>query len=79
MGYPNDSHIKKFVKGQTVEDISQDKDGIVWLTFKSGEKLRLYGYAVINVMPTVKVITTPYNSSGEVKPSTEIEKQTHNA
>lgn len=71
MGFPNNNHIKTFVKGQTIEDIAEDNDGFITLRFKSGESLRL-APIIKRQQADIETIATPYRSDGEVKQTTEI-------
>lgn len=67
MGFPNSSHIRKFVKGQIVQELYEDESGNSWLVFLSGEKLKFYSHKD-------GIICTPYNSDGKIKQSIDIEK-----
>lgn len=67
MGYCNNTHIRKFTRGQTIEDIREEKDGAITLTFKSGESLRLWPRAKQPATPAIETIATPYGLNGEVK------------
>lgn len=69
MGYPSSNHIKEFVRGQTVRQLTTDKNGCAWLELASGEKLRMF--------PTTElgkpvIIATPFCADGQVKTSTQI-------
>ncbi len=69
MGYLNNDHIREFVRGQTVLELTTDSNGIAWLEFATGEKLRLY--ATVERGRTV-IIATPFSADGSVKQSTQI-------
>ncbi len=71
MGYPNNTHIKAFVKGQVIDDIAQDANGFITLHFISGESLRLYSRVKRQPVAELETIATPYKSDGVVKQSTE--------
>jgi hypothetical protein len=68
MGYLNSTHIKKFVKGRTIVELSEKRMG-TWLKFDNGESLQVYWH------PKEGIIATPYRKDGEVKQSTEIEAE----
>lgn len=69
MGFPNSIHIKRFVEGNTIADISQN-GRCVWLTFTTGEKLRLEPWPHFDNQN--QIIATPFRVDGEVKQTTEI-------
>lgn len=69
MGYFNHDHIKEFVRGQTVRQLTTDDRGYAWLEFESGEKLRMYASSSGS---SPYVIATPIAADGSVKQSTEI-------
>jgi len=71
MGYPNQSHIKKFVKGKTIDDICEWADGSIRISFTDGEKLLITPRLSSSKIET---IATPFGSDGNVKSSIEIEK-----
>jgi hypothetical protein len=73
MGFPNSSHIKKFVAGKTIKDFRQEEDAVV-IEFTDGELLRMYDNGVPEVKPRHEFICTPFRADGEVKQSTEIER-----
>jgi hypothetical protein len=69
MGYPNSNHIQEFVRGQTVQQLTADQNGVAWLEMSSGEKLRMY--ATIERGRAV-IIATPFRADGEIKQSVDI-------
>jgi hypothetical protein len=69
MGYPNSEHIKKFVQGKTVVDISTDERNTITLTFADGERLTMYHHTG---RVSDCIIATPWQANGEVKQSTTI-------
>ena len=71
MGYPNNTHIQTFVKGQIIKDISEDKHGRIIICFENGESLRLMP-RIKRQQADIETIATPYKSDGEVKQTTEI-------
>jgi len=68
MGFPNSSHITKFLTGQTIVEVTSDERGH-HLWFESGERLRFYAHPD-------GVICTPFDADGEVKQSTAILHET---
>lgn len=72
MGYPTNSHIRSFAKGQTIQDISEDSRGLITLHFTSGESLRLWLRVKTQSSPQLETIATPIRKNGEVKQTTEI-------
>lgn len=72
MGFPSDKHIKKFVHGKTIDDITTNEYGAVFINFTDGDSLRLVPHVHRPEKPKFEMIATPFDSSGSVKQSTDI-------
>ena len=83
MGFLQEEHTKKFLKGKTIKELSYNKEeGSYSFQFTDGEKLNLYLYSrykstslkdgAINISVVPEIITTPINKDGTIKQSTEI-------
>jgi hypothetical protein len=71
------SHIIKHAKGQTIFDITDEKDLQGFrIHFTSGESLQFYPNAHGNFRKgySIEMIATPYDKDGKVKQSTTIEE-----
>ncbi len=72
MGFPEQDHIKRFVKGKTIDRL-EVMEGIMLFHFTDGEILKLVPIGKIpTVHPEVEVIVTPLKADGTVKQSVEI-------
>jgi len=67
MGFPADSHIRKFVRGKVLSDILPGDGGSFVLMFEDGEMLRLQAFAKQPVRPQVEIVATPIRADGDVK------------
>lgn len=72
MGFPNNTHIRSFAKGQTIADITECERGSITLSFTSGESLRLWPRVKTRSEPELETIATPFRKDGSYKQTTEM-------
>lgn len=70
MGYLSNESIIEFVKGQVIDELTNNGTTLSYLfKFKSGESLRVYPY---KERGELTIIATPFDEHGNVKQSTVI-------